>query len=144
MDMVKSLRAFTSKHRPTVAEAGIRALGVLADPTRAECDVLLIFVRPRLDSPRVETSFWVTEAGPAPIASFPKSDEMRGQLKLASDQYKQSGLTGALLVVLMETDSGTCNIAPVGYSQMSSKYMKPLSTPWKEWLTGRMNEGLVV
>ncbi|KAJ7705731.1 hypothetical protein B0H14DRAFT_3027180 [Mycena olivaceomarginata] len=74
MDMVKSLRAFTSKHRPTVAEAGIRALGVLADPTRAERDVLLIF-----------TSFWVTEAGPAPIASFPKSDEMRGQLKLASD-----------------------------------------------------------
>jgi hypothetical protein len=44
----------------------------------------------------------------------------------------------------METDSGTCNIAPVEYSQMSSKYMKPLSTPWKEWLMGRMNEGLVV
>ncbi|KAJ7816528.1 hypothetical protein B0H14DRAFT_3877844 [Mycena olivaceomarginata] len=68
MDMVKRLRALTSKHRPTVVEAGIRALGVLADPTRAERDVLLISRDLR------------------PIASFPKSDKMRGQLKLASDQ----------------------------------------------------------
>jgi hypothetical protein len=45
-NLLKSLRTFTGKHRPTISEVGVRALGVLGDPTRAERDVLLIALSP--------------------------------------------------------------------------------------------------
>ncbi|KAF8202741.1 hypothetical protein K438DRAFT_1758055 [Mycena galopus ATCC 62051] len=140
---LKALRAFTSKHRPTVAEAGVRALGVFADPSRAERDVLLILLRPRLDSPRIETSFWVTSASVVPLATFTKAEEMRGQLQMANAALRRVGNAGALLVLLMETDTGTTNVAPVGFPA-SPDNLEPLSTTWEAWLTRRLNEGVVV
>ncbi|KAF8179606.1 hypothetical protein K438DRAFT_1603774 [Mycena galopus ATCC 62051] len=142
--MLKHLRSFTSKHRPTIAEAGIRALGVLSDCSCAEREVLLIILRPRLDSPRVETSFWVTAATVVPFATFPRAEEMRGQLKLASEDNKRVGMAGAMFVILMDTDNGIMNIAPVGFPKASREFSKSLSTTWEEWLKKRLNEGLVV
>ncbi|KAJ6496070.1 hypothetical protein C8R45DRAFT_1211761 [Mycena sanguinolenta] len=144
LDTLKALRAFAGKHRPTLAEAGIRALGVIADPSRAERDVLLILLRPRLDSPRIETSFWVTAVSVVPISTFPEAEEMRGQLKLASEANKRVGMTGALFVMMMETGNGTINVTPVGFKQASRTFLKPLPTTWEEWLTKRLNEGLVI
>ncbi|KAJ7226789.1 hypothetical protein GGX14DRAFT_417388 [Mycena pura] len=144
MDALKDLRSFTSKHRPTIAEAGIRALGVLADPSRAEQDVLMILLRRRMDSKRVETSFFVTSAIVAPLDSFPTAQEMRGQLKQASEDNKRSGMAGAIFVLLMDTDSAAVNVAPVGFPKASTSLLSPLGTSWQEWLTTRLNEGIVV
>ncbi|KAJ7259144.1 hypothetical protein B0H12DRAFT_1182297 [Mycena haematopus] len=144
LDTLKTMRAFTAKHRPTIAEAGVRALEVFADPSRAERDLLLILLRPRLDSPRVETTFWVTTARVLPISTFPQAEEIRGQLKLASDANKRTGMAGALFVMLMETDGFVRNVAPVGFPAASPDMLEPLSTTWEEWLAKRLNEGLVV
>lgn len=144
---MKDLRAFTSKHRPTVAEAGIRALNVLADPSRAEHDIVMITLRRRPASKRIETSFFFTSAAVVPIDSYPMAQEMRGQLKQASDHNKTTGMAGAIFVLLMDTDSGTCNIAPVGFpklSESSRSLRSPLGIPWEDWLTKRLNEGIVV
>ncbi|KAJ7331049.1 hypothetical protein DFH08DRAFT_882204 [Mycena albidolilacea] len=102
INVPKGLRAFSSKHRLTIAEAGVRALGIFGEPTRAERDVLPVLLRPRLDSPRVETTFWVTATHVAPLANFPRAEEMREQLKLSSDANRRSGMAGGLFVVLMK------------------------------------------
>ncbi|KAJ6496069.1 hypothetical protein C8R45DRAFT_802451, partial [Mycena sanguinolenta] len=117
LDALKALRAFTGKHRPTLSEAGTRALGVIADPSRAERDVLLVLLRPRLDSPRVETTFWVTAVSVVPLSGFPQAEEMRGQLQLASEANKREGVTGALLVMMMDPVNENINVVPVGFKQ---------------------------
>jgi len=138
-----ALRAFTSKHRPTVAEAGILSLNLWDDPSRASRDVLTIFVRSRPESKRVETSFYVTGADVVPIRSFgpASSDEMREQRKIFAEENRRCGRMGAILVVLNCVDTGVSNIAPVGFGEgifgMSS------AKPWKEWMMHRLNEGIV-
>jgi len=59
---VQDLRAFTSKHRPTIAEAAIRALEVCVDPSRAFRDVVIIFLQSRSGPTRTETKFYATGA----------------------------------------------------------------------------------
>lgn len=86
-DVLKNVRAFTSKHRPTIAEASIRALEVCVDPARAFQNVLLIFLSTRSGSSRTETMFYATSADVVPFEIFgtSKAEEMRGQLKLANE-----------------------------------------------------------
>ncbi|KAJ7331017.1 hypothetical protein DFH08DRAFT_882148 [Mycena albidolilacea] len=121
INRAQNQRIGATGHRPTISEVGVRALGVLGDPTRAERDVLLIALRPRLDSQRIETAFWVTAASFAPLSYFPTADEMRGQLTLAADATRRSGMTG---------------FWPDG--------SEPPSTTWEEWLKRRLNASLVV
>ncbi|KAJ7731263.1 hypothetical protein B0H16DRAFT_1893416 [Mycena metata] len=148
VDALKTLRSFTSKHRPTIAEGGIRALNVIADPARAERDLLLITVRPRADSTRAETAYFVTTLSVVPIERFRKgrTEEMRGQLKQASEDYRRTGLAGALFVVLLDTDAAMSNIAPVGFPKAAAGTFPPLpvGTTWEEWVMKRLNEGIVV
>jgi hypothetical protein len=145
-DALKTLRGFTSKHRPTIAEGGIRAINVLEDPSRAERELLLILVRSRPDSNRLETAYFVTMLSVVPIDTFPQAHEMRGQLKQASDDNKRSGMAGAIFVLLMDTDTGMMNIAPVGFPKASrlKEFLGPLGTTWEEWVMNRLNEGIVV
>ncbi|KAJ6509861.1 hypothetical protein DFH09DRAFT_1198592, partial [Mycena vulgaris] len=130
VEALKGLRSFTSKHRPTIAEGGVRALNVLADPSRAERDVLLIALRPR-DSKRSETAFFVVTLTVVPIDTFPQAQEIRGQLKQASIEQKRSGMAGAIFVILMDTSSGATNFAPVGFPKTSeAPRLAPLGTTW--------------
>ena len=94
-----------SKHRPTIAEASIRALEVCVDPSRAFRDVVLIFLATRSGSSRPETMFYATSAEVVPFESFgPKAEEMREQLKQANDNNVQStGMMGTLFAVLWHT-----------------------------------------
>ncbi|KAJ7731241.1 hypothetical protein B0H16DRAFT_1427548 [Mycena metata] len=149
MDALKALRTFTSKHRPTIAEGGLRALNVFADPARAERDILLIAVRPRADSIRPETAYFVTMLSVIPIESFATNKshemEMRGQLKQASDDQKRRGFAGAIFVVLFDTDGVMSNIAAVGFEKNVPGGLPPLiGATWEEWVTKRLNEGIVV
>lgn len=146
VDTIKTLRGFTAKHRPTIAEAGIRALNVLADPARAERDILMIHLRPRRDSTRVETAFFVTAANVVPIETFPgaQQQELLGQLRQASADNMRNGMAGAIFVMLMETDTGMSNVAPVGFPKASAGIFPPLGISWEQWLITRLNEGIVV
>jgi hypothetical protein len=61
--------------------------------------------------------FWVTAASVVPLSYFPTADEMRGQLTLAADANRRSGMAGALFVVLVDTGSGITNVVPVGFPE---------------------------
>jgi hypothetical protein len=67
---------------------------------------------------------------------------MRGQLKQLSDDDKRTGKGGALLV-LLDIESGTSNVAGVGSPAATDGLLAPLSTTLEEWLMTRLNEGIV-
>lgn len=141
---VKDLRAFTSKHRPTISEAASTALEVAKDPKRAQDYVFVIYLRPRPSSTRAETSFFAFGAAVVPFSAFSNEQvaEMKGQLKSAHDLNVRNGSLGAMEVVLMCLDPNVVNVVMMGFSDDPS----PLDNPgdqWKHWLLHRLNDGIV-
>lgn len=146
-DRLKILRDFTQKHRPSISEAGPRALDLATDPTRCKRYMLVIDVLPRPGSTRVETLFYVTGISVMRHEDFAaeKTEEMRSQLKYAHDMNVKHGSLGAFLVALSCAKEMMANIAPVGFGQEvldQTTEVEP-GRPWKEWLMTRMNEGIV-
>ncbi|OBZ69681.1 hypothetical protein A0H81_10193 [Grifola frondosa] len=138
---LKDLRAFTSKHRPSLAEAGIRALDACADPSRTKKFLLVVFLRSRPDSRRIETMFYATGADVVPFDMFPQAEEMRGMLRLAHEENVRTGFMGTLNVILLCVDTGTSNVMPVGFDPHTP--LEPLSMDWKSCLMKKLNEGIV-
>ncbi|KAF8175907.1 hypothetical protein K438DRAFT_1847259 [Mycena galopus ATCC 62051] len=143
VDTLKMLRGFTSKHRPSIAQASVMALDVFADPARAERDLLMIRLRPRPDSSRLETSFVVTSINIVPIDTFPTAQELYTQLKQASDDNKRTGMAGAIFVLLMDIESKAANVTAVGFPRKMEGVPPSLgsSTCWEDWLTARLDSG---
>ncbi|KAJ7923714.1 hypothetical protein B0H13DRAFT_1602357, partial [Mycena leptocephala] len=140
----KALRDFTSKHRPTINETAVRALNVFEDPSRAERDLLMIRLRPRLDSTRTQTAFCVTATNVVPIDAFPMAEDMRGQLKQMKEDSKRVGTLGALLVVLEVTDTKSINVVPVPIPKGPPLSLRQPEIPWEDMLKIMLNNGLVV
>ncbi|KAJ7689951.1 hypothetical protein B0H17DRAFT_1134667 [Mycena rosella] len=80
----------------------------------------------------------------SPIDTFPSAQEMCGQLKQASEDNKRTGMAGALFAILLDTDSATLNIAPVRFPKTSAGPLPPLAMNCEQWLTKRLNNGIVV
>jgi len=141
-----NLRAFASKHRPTLAGYGVRALDLVADHTRCVRDVLhLVFVH-RAEAARSEMSFFLISADVVPLETFgDKAEEMREQLQLANEAQGRAGLTGSFYVVLncISPDNIAMNITPVGFAKRDLGQFRP-GMPWKEELMRRLNEGIVM
>jgi hypothetical protein len=141
--VLQNLRAFTSKHRPTIAEASVRALEVCVDPSRAFRNVVIIFLQSRSGPTRTETMFYATGADIVPFEFFgPKAEEMRGQHKLANDNNIRTGMMGTVFAVLSHLSSGMMNVCPVGFPK-DVKDIMYAGMPWKEWMLNRLNEGIV-
>ncbi|KDQ07500.1 hypothetical protein BOTBODRAFT_38799 [Botryobasidium botryosum FD-172 SS1] len=143
---LENLRAFTSKHRPTLAEYGIRALDLVVDHTRCLRDVLHLVLVHRAEAARIEMSFFLVTVDVVPLESFGgKAEEMREQLQLANEAQRGAGLTGSFGVVLtcMSPSNPAMNITFVGFTKRDLADFTP-GMPWKEELTRRLNEGIVV
>lgn len=143
MVILKQLRKFTSKHRPTIAKAAVRALELSTDPKRCLRDIVIIYVRLRDSSTRSETKFYVTGAEILPLESFPfgSAEDMRNQLTIANQQNIQVGNVGALFVVLACLGELSWNAVPIGFDHDCG--ISPPGIPWKEWMMERLNEGIV-
>ncbi|KAI0669543.1 hypothetical protein C8Q78DRAFT_184740 [Trametes maxima] len=141
---MKDLRAFTSKHRPTISSAARTALGCVENPKRAQEYVFVIFLRPRPSSSHIETAYWALGAAVVPFSAFPPDQiaEMKGQLKSATDLNVANGSLGAMEVILMCIDPNVVNVVMMGFSDGPSPVEEP-GKNWKHWLLHRLNEGLV-
>lgn len=144
----KNLRAFTSKHRPTLAECGVRALDLMVDPSRAFRDTLSVFVHPRPNTSQAATFFIVVEARICPIEDYGPvhAAEMKKHLALVSANHQRLGLLGTFFVVLQVLEEGKVpivNVVPFGFGKKTMKGMKP-GMPWKELLSTLLNEGHVI
>ncbi|OBZ69682.1 hypothetical protein A0H81_10192 [Grifola frondosa] len=141
---LKALRGFTSKHRPTLAQAGMHALDACADPTRAQNYVFVVYLRRRADSRRAETAYYALGAAAVPFDAFPKlqAEEMRRQLRVAHELNVSDGCMGALDVIMLCIDEGIFNIVPVGFDP-DTPLARLGASDWRHWLLKRLNEGIV-
>ncbi|KAJ6592527.1 hypothetical protein B0H19DRAFT_1245393 [Mycena capillaripes] len=97
-----------TKLQMPMIEGPVSALNVLADPSRAERDVIMISLKPRIGSTCLATAFTITVISVVPIAAFPTAQEMRSQLKQVSDDSRRFRMAGAIFVPqgpLMYVDS---------------------------------------
>ncbi|CDO78120.1 hypothetical protein BN946_scf184596.g2 [Trametes cinnabarina] len=139
----KDLRAFTSKHRPSIAVAASAALQV----NTAQDYVFAIFLRPRSKgAAHIETAFWALGAAVVPITAFPpdRIAEMKGQLKSAHALNVANGALGAMEVVLMSVDPSppVVNVVMMGFGDGPSSIEEP-GPDWKHWLLRRLSDVVV-
>ncbi|GJE89428.1 zinc finger MYND domain-containing protein [Phanerochaete sordida] len=130
-----ALRAFTAKHRPVIAECGVRAL---ADGGAADDGFLQIDVRRRPGEARAERAWAVEDVRVAPYASVPDAHAAQMRAVLAQ---RVPGTAGAFFAVVRDVESGLANSAPIGYTAASLGGEK---MPWKQVLVRSLNAGLVV
>lgn len=137
---LKALRAFTSKHRPTLCECGIRALELGISLANCEHEFLLVRVRERPGWKKAELSFVVEGTGPARYDWLAPqlAAEMQVVRRQADESNKRTGMAGTFFVVLLDVETGIRNNAPVGFTQ-DSTYPKPI--PYKEMLLDFLNNG---
>ncbi|KAH9476565.1 hypothetical protein JR316_0010605 [Psilocybe cubensis] len=142
-DVLKSLRAFCSKHRPSLAEYGIRSMDLSLDPTRSLRDVVLIKVKSVPNARRAETSFKAVDAEVVSTDTFgfAQGEELRGQLKDFHNQQKRIGKLGGIMVMVLDVDTNTSNVCPVGFGKDVLRLKAGL--PWKEPLIRTLNKGIV-
>ena len=143
---LQPLRAFVAKHRPTLCEAGVRALKLNKNPSNSLRSILLVEVRARASAARAEQSYYVTGAAAVTFdaliaAGSLQAMDMSARIHDYTAQQRALGMTGAFFVVLNAVDQDVANITPVGWE--GGVVPRGLRTPWKDWLARRMNEGIV-
>ena len=140
---LKTLRAFTSKHRPTLCECGVRALELGINMQNAETEFFLVCVRERRGATKPELAYVVEEAGAQLYSSLPSSmaQEMQSVRREMNQVNLQQGLDGTFFVVLLDLDSGIRNNAPVGFSKQAT-YNTSMS--FRDLLFRHLNSGITV
>ena len=137
------LKDFTGYHRPSLREAGIRALDVAQDPTNVHKSFLLIEVRSRIRGTS-EQPYYVTGAAVVTYDALAKqlppiAAHMQQQLASLEEQQKSLGMKSAFFTVLSVTDKGACNVAGVGYGEEDLKD-EEAGVSWREVLAEKLNE----
>ena len=140
------LRAYTAKHRPTLCEAGIRALQLKSKPANAQDSFLVVELQRRRGAKRAEHAFYVTGAAPVTYSAYSLTNpvqavEMVQRIKDLSDQQRAMGMKGAFFVLWSAPDLGICNVTGVGWDE--EFVPRGLHRPWREWMAERLNEGIV-
>ncbi|KAH8101794.1 hypothetical protein BXZ70DRAFT_76725 [Cristinia sonorae] len=140
-DVSQALHLFSSKHQPTIGQAGMRALQVATDITRCQRDVLVITLRTRPGKTRPETAFFAVKAEIRSIYSFgEQSMMMKQQLDQLDKHNKEMGAAATLLVILSCIDVGVSLVAPVSAWKNA---LEPEYEDWEEDLKRYMNGGIL-
>lgn len=143
--LATKLRQFTTKHRPSIARAGVRALGLQEDISRCQRNLLVIFVQARPGRTRSETAFYAAATDIRAIDSFgDKSPQIRQQLANQDKFNKQHGAVATLFVMLWCIDLSVSNMAPIGVWQSALDEMKNVKSDWAEEMISHLNEGIVL
>ncbi|KAH9939884.1 hypothetical protein B0H21DRAFT_755620 [Amylocystis lapponica] len=145
--VAKSLFQFSHKHRSTISEAAILALGLQEDPTRAQRDVLVLSLHPRASTPRLETAFVVLDVQIKSIGDFTpeQQEDLRLHIKLSAEEAARGvgEMIGTAFVMLNVDMRRFGNVAPIGFTQaLLDRVPKRRAAYWREWMMTRINEGI--
>ena len=139
------LRAFASKHRPTLSEAGLRALQLGQDPDNADRSFLLVELKPRPCAARPEQAYYVIGAAVVTYDALAQrnsvlAQDMRDHLHALSEQQRARGREwrGAFFVVLTVVGASLHHITSVGWSD-GYRFFRP----WRKMLKQMLDEGIV-
>nr|VWO94968.1 Zn(2)-C6 fungal-type domain-containing protein [Ganoderma boninense] len=148
VDVMKRLRAFSSKHGPSLADGGFAAMNIFEHPERATDSVFAVAMRPRRDSTRPETGFYVYDAGVFKIADLPyppgELAKIREMIVTAGNTWKQRGAAGVFLVMMHNVEGCMSNMVPFTYYEEAENHLpKEMQENWKPYMLHMMNEGIV-
>ncbi|KAF7796069.1 hypothetical protein EIP86_007240 [Pleurotus ostreatoroseus] len=140
------MRMFTSKHRPTLCQAGVQALQ-LYDPSKRSnmTELYLVVYLLRRPSQRSECTFFMTGAEVRTFDSLgaAQAAEMKNQLKHAA-AARHEGMVGTFLITFICMNvmilSPKTNTMFMSFSN-DSLQLGPLD--WKNWMEMRLNEGIL-
>lgn len=139
--MNKLLRAFTSKHRPTLCQCAYLALILDRFPENADDMIFLVQVRKRPGANRTELAYIVENASPIPYSQFRHQEaEMQAVRKAAHESQRGLGYDGTFMMMLLDVENGMSNIAPGSFKV---KDANPTPIPWKDYLIQQLNEGRI-
>lgn len=143
-DATTLLRAFCTKHRPTITFAAACALHLHTSPARSLTHVCQVYVYSRKASKRTETAFYAVEIEVTDIDEFPKemADEMREQMAMAREKCVKAGGEGLFYVLVKCVDTVVANLMGSGFSRETCE--EEYVEDWKEIALKRLNEGIVL
>ncbi|KAK7684950.1 hypothetical protein QCA50_011785 [Cerrena zonata] len=138
------LRAFCTKHRPTITVAAACALKLYQSPELSLTHVAQIHVYTRKASKRTETAFYAVEIDITPIDDFPKemAEELKGQMATARAKCVKVGGEGLLYVLVQCLDTSVANMIGSGFTQET--ILEEYEENWKEVALKRLNEGIML
>lgn len=136
-------------HRPTITAAAQSAINLLESTRNSMRFFLLVILGRRPSATRPEASSYVRGAKVMSFERFGcREDDMRERLKVetAAMQHNSPGKRcGALSAICFCEEMWFTNCIPIGWDdellQEVSERLK--GEPWKEWMTKKMNSGLV-
>lgn len=143
-ERMKQLRAFTTKHRPTLVQLGRLALDLHEHPENWLKYVLLVQVRARHDSKKAETAFHVHDILlKTPDFWGEQRDSILVQFKYMSEVQDRVGGYGGYTAVVQDLDTRLQNIVGVGFTDdLTDEGFNEHN--WKEAMMTRMNCGTVL
>ncbi|KAM5537923.1 hypothetical protein V8D89_008399 [Ganoderma adspersum] len=148
VDVMKRLRAFSSKHGPSLADGGYAAMNIFEHPERAMDSAFAVVMRPRRNSTRPETGFYVYDAGVFRLADLPYPPEERAKIKemivTSGNTWKKHGAAGVFLVMMHNVEGCMSNMVPFTYYERAENHLsKEMMENWKPYMLRMMNEGIV-
>ncbi|KAF5325096.1 hypothetical protein D9619_010011 [Psilocybe cf. subviscida] len=142
-DGMRKLRAFTTKHRPTLSQFGRRALDLYDHPENAQESVLLVVTRPRKQATTTETSFVVQDVLVGAPSLFGHNEEgIRGRMKYLVEENERVGGKGGFTAVMMDVETQINNVVGVGFTEDFER-IDP-GVDWKKAMMEKMNGGFVL
>ncbi|KAI0690786.1 hypothetical protein C8T65DRAFT_699913 [Cerioporus squamosus] len=147
-DIMKALRAFSSKHGPSLADAAYAAMDIFEHPEHAQDRLMVVVVRPRPHSKRPETAFYCyaaqvykQDAVPMPPAQMA---QMRLMVKTTNESRVQRGAAGTFLVMLHNVEGCMTNMVPFAF-QITGEDPLPEDSKhnWRSTLLHMLNSGIV-
>ena len=149
-DATNLLRAFCTKHRPTLTFAASCALDLHDDPSKALTHVARVHVYSRKASKRTETAFYAVEIKASPIDDFPKemADELRMQMDASRGKWVSGSDGDGLFYVIVECVDGGEDSNPVS-NAIGCVFWQQIAKEeyvenWKELSLKYINEGIVL
>lgn len=138
----KALRAWTAKHRPTLAACALHAVQLTQDIAHASDRILLVQLKPRRDTTRVERAFAVENAMVVRYPFFtPQQEmEMRAMYRSADAANRRDGMDGTVVAMLHDLESGVSNCMSAGF-QLAA--IQPIEGTWMDLLMAKVDQGIV-
>ena len=131
VDVMKRLRAFSSKHVPSLADGGYAAMNII----QSAYSVFAVPMRPCRNSTRPETVSYVYEAAAFRLADLLYPPEEQAKIKemivTSGEMWKKHGAAGVFLVMMHNVERCMSNMVPFTYYERAENH--PSTEMMENW-----------
>lgn len=146
---MRSLRAFTTRHRPTLATLSMVGLRLRQDPGNGWREFVRVRVQERVGETRPERAWRALDVGVGSYDELPRDmvRDLLGQLREMGTFFaaKVQGVDGLFYVMMEDEDTGMRCPVPISYEKETLGAAPPGAEQiWKDKMMTVLNDGIVV